>query len=694
MSTRLYMTNKASEYSDVIPRGSWDVFQTSNLNFLIDTNKFGDASSLVEMHFTRLPETWSGLYKTGTYRGISRRLTPQTISGTFNLLTFAMETGSTEVYTRVYAYILDTTNDTTGGVVAVLLNYEDLPTVGYNSPYWSRSFITPVQFGRIQSITPFTVPDDGKDYRLIIEFGAIAGAADSTDFMIRQEMGARKDDLTPLDNVVVSGGATYFEFSSDILFKDALTPPNSEIEFALDVSNQFPFTTTVSPFKTTPVWYKSMISVNGVLGFLSCASGRRAKTALYIQEVADEPAVKLWIESEYNGSVNHSVQAGRYVYFKTWPELPTGPTYTLKADLVYIQGSQSGDLLLTPLDSNPNFYDPTVPGLYSAMIRQTNGSIRTLNGKFVGSNLGVSLYAGRFGIASKSSKELFIYSRAPKFDLLSRVPSGLPLSIIAIGTDLTSFYLLGAHPAVAGGENKFIYGIDQNGGYLSRQWILPIADVSPLMGVNRTSTILYYGQGIVGGKVNRHDLVTNLPLTPFATTPGAAYIPAFIIVMSDNSICCLFRFTPIPSNQDKLVHYAPDGTVLHTLTLAAIGTGVVQYIAHSSDDSADKIWVWYYNIIGAGALDGFIQYKLSDTSIVQQFGGDLYLFNNGKGPADQPCSSSIWGAQSQSAMITMMDQPDISGIYFLNSAKKHDVYYKNIDLKIPDPTIRTAFMGE
>jgi hypothetical protein len=40
--------------------------------------------------------------------------------------------------------------------------------------------------------------------------------------------------------------------------------------------------------------------------------------------------------------------------------------------------------------------------------------------------------------------------------------------------------------------------------------------------------------------------------------------------------------------------------------------------------------------------------------------------------------------------------PDISGLYFLNygKAQYHDSYYNSVELKIPDPTIKTAFLGE
>ena len=38
---------------------------------------------------------------------------------------------------------------------------------------------------------------------------------------------------------------------------------------------------------------------------------------------------------------------------------------------------------------------------------------------------------------------------------------------------------------------------------------------------------------------------------------------------------------------------------------------------------------------------------------------------------------------------------DISGLYFiLPSIKTHDTYYNGVEVKIPNPTIRTAVVGE
>jgi len=37
---------------------------------------------------------------------------------------------------------------------------------------------------------------------------------------------------------------------------------------------------------------------------------------------------------------------------------------------------------------------------------------------------------------------------------------------------------------------------------------------------------------------------------------------------------------------------------------------------------------------------------------------------------------------------------DISGLYFINPVKTHDIYYNSIEKKIPDPTIKTGGIGE
>lgn len=59
-------------------------------------------------------------------------------------------------------------------------------------------------------------------------------------------------------------------------------------------------------------------------------------------------------------------------------------------------------------------------------------------------------------------------------------------------------------------------------------------------------------------------------------------------------------------------------------------------------------------------------------------------------------NAAISHAIIQVAPVIIQALPELSGIYFLNPSKQanHDSYYRNTELKIPDPTIKTAYLGE
>lgn len=61
-----------------------------------------------------------------------------------------------------------------------------------------------------------------------------------------------------------------------------------------------------------------------------------------------------------------------------------------------------------------------------------------------------------------------------------------------------------------------------------------------------------------------------------------------------------------------------------------------------------------------------------------------------------PTDASIGHVVIQTVPTVVPPLPDMSGIYYLNPRKSvnHDSHYNSIELKIPDPTIRTALLGE
>jgi hypothetical protein len=691
MPTKLYVTNKMSEYGDASPRGPWNSFQTSNLNYMIDTHRYGDPITTQVITATTTPQP-DHIWKAGMYRGITRRLAPQTIPA--NLVNFLMflqnVSGSTYMFSFLYIYVMNTTHgDGTGTVFATLRTFN-------SSHAWSNVGIYPVQLASNDPLftLPVTIPDDDQDYRLVVEFGGVTDTPGAT-LTMQQEIGARNINLVPLDDILTEGGAPFFQFSSDIVFKDFILPYNHEREFAIELP-VFRGTIPVNTFGAHPLWWKAQTStgIDAVVSALTCNTARRSKVSLWMEE---DPRIFLGflIESDWNTAVNHPVIREKYVFAKTWPESPTGPAYDLILDIMdSTAAAEVADFLLPATDDIPNLYDGTIIGRHAAMIILPTppGTIRTMTGRFPSSKLSVSLFAGRFGMLNEGTGDLFIYGRAPLFRLIKRTNTTLTMGTRAIGTDFISFFLVGGNPQFRSGENSIMFRIDYNGKFYPRPFVLKYADASPLMGVSRDSAILYYGRELADAKIQRHDLTTDSPLVEFFNSPGPNYIPRYVIVMSDNTICCLFSYWPSPSTSNMLYHFAPNGTVLHSYTLSIGAGSVVSWISHSYDDNPDLIWIRYYNVGATPPVTTLVQLKLSDGTYGTAFG--LYSFNNGQGPINQPCTQAHWGPQFQGIMIPMMFQPDVSGLYTLNPGNKHDSLYYAIDVKIPDPTVRTALIGE
>jgi hypothetical protein len=688
MPTKLFATTKPSEYyafSTFITQGGWDFFYSPTMQFMIDTNKYGGPAT-TNIIATSGPAGW----KMGTYRGVTRRLVPQTISGTVDLLMF-VHTFSVEMHSRIHIYVV---NDATGAVFGTLFNAANTPLTSK----WSTAALFPVQL--TVNLTPVTIPNDGQNYRIVVEFGAVASNTSFASFQLQQQTGVRKSDMTPAPDILTLGGAPYFEFSGDILLKDFLPAigSNHEIELATQITS-IPFTLTgiLHPAGGVSLWYRLLLDIDAVIAFLYCnPSGADAFASMWMQKDGDNIlAVNRWINSGFNTAVNHPTKANKWLYFQTAGTQASG----IQAYKLFVNGvndanpTKSGDLLLTSVDNVENMYDPTIKGLYSTLIRDTNGSNFTATGKLTSSKLAVSLYAGRFGMVNEGLDQLFIYGIAPSFNLLKRVNTAHPLGPTAIGTDFGNFYILGKHPDNSNGENRFVTKFNANGIFQPLQWILPVAEVGPLMGVSRNSEILYYGHRVAGGKVKRHDLKLSvgLGMPDFVANPGANFIPEFVVTMSDGSIVCLFRDSTLPSVQNTIYHFQADGTLWHTAILS-FANMTVRWISHAPDDDPDKIWIRYE--MADGRTDGFIQLRLSTGTYLISFGNDFLNLTNGVAPQDTGCALPIWGPQRFGVMVTLMNTPNISGIYYLNPANTHDIHYRFVDTKIPDPTIRTALLGE
>jgi hypothetical protein len=726
MSSRIYITNKLPEHYDAISKSSavWNQWAGAGYtSYMADTNKYGNPRSVLDTSASPTVRPW----KVGLYAGVSRPLLPQVTRGHVKLVLAVAQTTPSQVYTKFNIYLIDSTAGLNNGVrKSTLYDYEDGPSDGSPNakkgiewPYVPSSF-SPVPAPIIlnfdthfDSDKPLNIPADGKEYRLVVEIGAISYAT-SGDVGLQHRFGVRFDNYSLRDDTPSAESATYIDWNetetSQIQFDNyKYLPPNHEIELATAV----PLGVTQivnAPYRYYFRWYKYTPLADGVMSFQACSGNETtggSSFQLYMQEaipqVPDIPVKDYGVSGE-NVVFNHVVRKDRKILIKTRPiseftynwslNLVTAPQTTIK----------KGDLFISSDDYNDNMYDPTIKGLYPCIWHSpTLGDIRILGGRFPGTKVGACLATSKWALTQPFTGEMFLFSKPPSVLLLERIQTDLTGGISTIGTDFRDFWMLGMQPNFNGGENRTVIKIRSGIRIDDMKWTLPITtgggalNGGASMGVSRDARILYYNDYRQGGKVQRHDLDNNIPLTEFAGSPGATFYPEDIIVLIDGTICCLFR--EVGNASTWIYHFAADGTVLHSFKPTQ---GPVHHIAHSSDDLPDRIWTWmHYNYPTPTSwpTNLFIVFNVTGTQI-SGF-GETYGYVNGRGPhpsapapAAAVCAQPRWGSALKGALVMMINSPGMSGIYYLNSDKTHDTYYNGVENRIPDPTIRTALLGE
>jgi hypothetical protein len=58
-----------------------------------------------------------------------------------------------------------------------------------------------------------------------------------------------------------------------------------------------------------------------------------------------------------------------------------------------------------------------------------------------------------------------------------------------------------------------------------------------------------------------------------------------------------------------------------------------------------------------------------------------------------PCNA-VNATEANPCSPVIPPPPELSGIYFVNPINTHDKYNGSVDKKIPDPTVKTAVLGE
>lgn len=709
MATKFYLLIKNTELDFFAAGSNWANHnwvhsgQFAYYGQLMDPIKMGNpilASSINDS--TIEPPPYNHLH----YRGISRKLMPQTISGTFDaVFHVAQSIDTADCYTRLFVYVIDTTGNPFGAPIKAYLinNYEESAVGG--GIEWTTGFVSganPVCTSRrLQApvtITSYTVPNDGRDYRIVAEIGCVANRPIGPDIATAMRVGARNTNYTHLSDLTVSSSnltaVPYFEFSGNILLKNFNYPVNHEPESATDMG--------VGPITVNPVgnslaeyfqWYKysQNNTVDRVISVLFCSPGAPGSTPTNLLTYSEnDPTIEgppFYIGPNSQGGSSKkpimvSTKANGDAYFKTYQSGGAGGGNVGTISVVEAPVTAlAGDIMVNVDSSAPNIYDPTINAGTGSVWWRPTGIISHVASKVAYSELGVCLKNGKFAIPRQESPyELYIYNKAPALTLQSRIP--LPFYAQSMATDFTYFYVLMA-------PNSFtpmtVYRISEFGEISTTTWTLPKSGSFGIKncGVSRDGTIIYFVDPDTGG-IGRFNLTTNTLLSSFTSAPAAGNDWAEdIIVMSDGTIVAVF-------SNDWVYHYATDGTVLHSWAVPNI-----DHMSHEADDSADRVWLW----LQPSSNYIFRLLNLTNGTTIKEFQAGAFS-GNGVGQYSSDCNPPTrFGVGSSCTMLTMMTPPippDLGGIYFINPIKvaRHDSYYNSVEKKIPNPTVRTAFMGE
>lgn len=220
--------------------------------------------------------------------------------------------------------------------------------------------------------------------------------------------------------------------------------------------------------------------------------------------------------------------------------------------------------------------------------------------------------------------------------------------------------------------------------------------------ISPDETIMYYhvASGTNFNIIRRHNLSTDTAMTDLVGAQAGYNISAReMICLEDGSVIAMYNSFPIHNLDYIIRRYSAAGATLSTYGPYAQPVDTIMRLAYAIDDP-NSFWAWYEQCVSdlVSTRIGnsiFKNIKVSDGSILSNLtNGFMYEvgFYNGQ----LTNTPTQFGHSESCAFIilrTSISGGASGGLYFLNPAITHDIYY-NGPLKVPDPTIRTALVGE
>lgn len=600
MATRFYFLNEVAPYTPAAWQGGWDL--DGSVTRAFDPHKFGTTSTTA----TRAETSATAPFRVGVLRLVGRRLAPQTISGTVDMVTGLSESNvAADFYTSLHLYIV---NSTLGTVHGTLLNQYTESSAGGAAEWPTTNTGRGLQSA--QAISNVTIPNDGNAYRPVAEIGYSSENVDITSRTGSIRYGARPNTVGPaLSDLTVGSTSTstlagFIEFSGTILLASDvvqhLTP-----EDAFIIGPVFPYSDSFNVHDsgyTHTIWgvYTGEVGIKvlGTFGFGDLTT-YRPRSQVYVGlsdtlstafidnvnralQIPVDPGVDFYTRYTPNSgnptpavllfNAQHApdlaVEGGELVVpddlFLRAAILSLSPDYAVRRFEIFSPG-EAGDILPSGVMAMENIVDVTVD-IYNADFSL-----------LVKLAINSSTSAGSIR-ANPTLNKFFAYSRAPNPDqIVSILPSGV--------IDAT-YTLLGINNTVRA------------------------------IAVGNDEITLYYSSSTGDtAAVHRWDLFNSSAL-PDLVNLGTSTSIWDIHVLLDGTILVLFVNFSLGG---IIRHYQTDGTLLHTYDYAdnaeEFPFGTPPRIARANDDPA-SFWYWRHPTSPLG-ISKFLNIRISDGAVLR-----------------------------------------------------------------------------
>lgn len=640
MATRFYFNHADSGYTPPAFQGNWDTTVSSTR--VCDPVKWHQLTNTNHTESTRSETSSTNPTNGCALRMVSRRLAAQTISGTVDMCASVRESSATmNAFTRLHLYVQCADDDS---VLGTLLN-QYTESAGGGATEWTTT-TTARALQSAQTMTDVTIPNDGNDYRLVVELGYSAENTSTSSLTGGIWFGSRTNNVANIDLTVgdVSLGSSrvgWLEFSGTVaLHADVFANVSPETATTLtDLDDDAAFDLEDGGVNYIR-WWKYTASTPTVIGWFAwydeAAGTLRPRSQAFTSTSLVSPTSGSNTSSGIGRSVTIEADTGETVYLAIRPndftQFPSAGTVKVRSGTIGVP-SQPWILINDDQEGRPAaFVDPSNGDVVAFQVGAYSGE----GGDRIGDNFILT--------DAHNSAGFKIYHGTTGAEVAS-----VAFDVGGGSAGLRANNALGRIVAVSAtvSANKNVKQFDASGVEVSSHTLTGVSDIAALS-ISNSGTYLYHHTGSTADAIKKWDLSGGTAAADLA--PGVSgYFPFDVFTLDDESV--LVGYSNSSTRHFQVIQYSSAGATLNTWSVGTQAGPTSISITprlfwHQGEP--DHFWVFWHPSDGTHRFDKFS--LTSATAIVQretaEVQGGMYA---GTPSADAP----VFGTSNSCPMVVM-----------------------------------------